>query len=165
MLALCTTCVSVYLIDFSGVLPLLVDAARELALTLSQMRKFVVPKARLERVAVMAAKAGVANTLGLSWPPPLKKRVGRPSRRDLYVDSVYRHIDEHASVPADFTLDVPVWWVRGMGIVRTQADAEKAHSEIFEETVGPDAKRRKVTASPPEPPRGPGVWPPSTRKC
>ena len=85
MLSLCTTCVIVYLIDFSGVLPLLVDAARELALTLSQMRKFVVPKARLERVAVMAAKAGVANTLGLSWPPPLKKRVGRPSRPDLYV--------------------------------------------------------------------------------
>ena len=99
------------------------DAACELALTLSQMRKFVVPKtstekvdaeqARKERAAVMAAKAGVANSLGLSWPPPLKKRVGRPSRRDLYVDSVYRHIDEHASVPADFTLDVPVWWVRG----------------------------------------------------
>ena len=94
-------------IDFRGNLPLLVDAV---ALTLSQMRKFVVPKtstvqvdaeqARMERVAVMAAKAGVANSLGLSWPPPLKKRVGRPSRRDLYVDSVYKHIDEHASVPA-----------------------------------------------------------------
>ena len=59
---------------------------------------------------------------------------------------------------ADFTLDVPVWWVRGMSIVRTEADAEKAHSEIFEETVGLDARRRKVMASPPkrknvEPPR------------
>ena len=55
------------------------------------MRKFVVPKtstvkvdaelARMERAAVMAAKAGVANSLGLSWSPPLKKRVWRPSRR------------------------------------------------------------------------------------
>ena len=100
-----------FLIDFRGNLPLLVDAACELALTLSQMRKFVVPKtstvqvdaeqARMERAAVMAAKAGVANSLGLSWPAPLKKRVGRPSRRDLYVDSVYKHSDEHASVPAD----------------------------------------------------------------
>ena len=53
----------------------------------------------------MAAKAPAANSLGLSWPPPLKKRrVGRPSRRDLYVDAVYKHIDEHAPMPADFTL-------------------------------------------------------------
>ena len=37
-----------------------------------------------------------------------------------------------------------------MGIVRTEADVEKAHGEIFEETVVPDAKRRKVTASLPE---------------
>ena len=55
------------------------------------MRKFVVLKtstvkvdaeqARVERAAVMAAMAGVANSLGLSWSPPLKKRVWRPSRR------------------------------------------------------------------------------------
>ena len=121
------------------------------------MRKFVVPKtstvkvdveqARVER-AVMAAKATAPNSSGLSWPPPLKKRrVGRPSRRDLYVDAVCKHIDEHVSVSAIFTLDVPVWWVRGMVILRTEADVEKAHSEIFEETVDPDAKRRKVTES------------------
>ena len=56
-------------VDFRGNLPLLVDAACELALTLSQMSKFVVPKtstvkvdaeqARMERAAVMAVKAGV----------------------------------------------------------------------------------------------------------
>ena len=135
---------------------MLVDAACELALTPSQMRKFVVPKtstvkvdteqARMERAAVMAAKAGVANSLGLSWPPSLKKRVGRPSRRDLYVDSVHRHIDEHASVPADFTVDVPVWWVRGMGIARTEADADKAHSENFEVTASPPEPHPDVTA-------------------
>ena len=82
----------------------------------------------------MAAKAAAPNSYGLSWPSPLKKRrVGRPSRRDLHVDAVYKHIDEHASVPADFTLDVLVWWVRGMGIKLTEADVENAHSEIFEE--------------------------------
>ena len=99
----------------------------------------------------MAAKAAAANSLGLSWPPPLQKqRVGKPSRRDLYVDAVYKHVDEHASVPADFTRNLPVWWLRGMGIMRTEADVEKAHSEIFEVTVGPDAKRHKVTENLPK---------------
>ena len=59
-------------------------------------------------------------------------------------------VDEHVSVSAIFTLDVPVWWVRGMGIKLTEADVEKVHSEIFEETVGADAKRRKVTESLPK---------------
>ena len=69
-----------HLIDFRGVLPLLVGAACELALTLSQMRKFVVPKtstvkvdvqqARVERVGVMAAKAGVALRIVYGQRPP-----------------------------------------------------------------------------------------------
>ena len=99
MLSLCTARVSVCRIDFSGVHPLLVDAACELALILSQW----VCRGRHQK----------------------KQRVGRPSRRDLYVDSVCKHTDEHASVPADFTLDVPVWWVRGMDNMRTEVDVEK----------------------------------------
>ena len=63
--------------------------------------------------------------MGLSW------RVGRPSRRDLYVDAVYKHIDEHASVPADFTLGRAC--LVGAWHMRTEADVENAHSEIFEE--------------------------------
>ena len=121
------------------------------------MRKFVVPttssvqvdveQARVERVAVMAAKS-TEKTFGLSWPPPLTKR-GRGTVAAWLVCGccVYRHIDEHASLPAHFTLDVLDWWLRGMGSVRTETDMEKPHAEILGDTLGFDVKKREVARS------------------
>ncbi len=106
-----------------------------------KMIRFLVParstaeadgeKARSERAAARASKAAAAASLGLPWPNPIGKRVGAPSRRDYYVDAVYKHIDENASLPTDVTLDVPGWWRRGMGIVRTVADLEKDHAQLL----------------------------------
>ena len=83
----------------------------------------------------------------LSWRRNLLPRnLQAPSRRDLFVDAVYRHIEEHGSLPTRFILDVFGWWLCGMDSVRTEALMKEAHAEILEVT---DAKKRKVTEIPP----------------
>ena len=91
----------------------------------------------------MAANAGVANSLGLPWPRPLKTRVGRRPRRDLYVDSVYRLL-----CPQNLDLSCLFGGYVACALCAQRLMLQKPTAKSLKRRWA--LKRREVTESPPK---------------
>ncbi|CAK0809199.1 unnamed protein product [Prorocentrum cordatum] len=83
------------------------------------------PAARAARERAAAEwKRAEAERLGIPWPRPrVHKRVGRPSRQEHFHDAIYFALGKQSLPEGLETADVPGWWERGMGLVRTVAVA------------------------------------------
>ena len=86
------------------------------------------------RLAAVAAeeeanKAGLAASLGLTWPLPKRGR-GPPSRQRQYEEALCRAIDQDVLPEEIVTKVVPVWWKQGNPLV---APAEEM--ELMEESM------------------------------
>ena len=73
------------------------------------------------RLAAVAAeeeanKAGLAASLGLTWPLPKRGR-GPPSRQRQYEEALCRAIDQGVLPEEIVTKVVPVWWKQGNPLV------------------------------------------------
>ena len=67
---------------------------------------------RLLRERVAARKAH-AERLGLPWPRPAGRKVGRPSRAQQYQEALYTAI-EGDSLPESATAEMPGWWEKDL---------------------------------------------------
>ena len=73
-----------------------------------------------------------AASLGLEWPRPLvkKRRVGRPTFRDRWLDRVYEGI-EYGNLPESVTTATPpAWWTPSMPLNVTQDEAEQMAADM-----------------------------------
>eukprot|EP00971_Amphidinium_carterae_P041227 809554-Amphidinium_carterae.1 len=106
-------------------------------------------EARLAREAeFLAQEKGRAETLGLCWPPPPKKP-GRPSRKQTYVQELYKHI-HLSTLLEDVSLEPPVWWAPGQAltwnadVVMAAAGAQSIPESCADAPVGIDADAETV---------------------
>ena len=115
------------------------------------------------RLAAVAAeeevnKAGLAASLGLTWPLPKRGR-GPPSRQRQYEEALCRAIDQGVLPEEIVTKVVPVWWKQGNPLVAAAEEmvlescgaAEDGIEELDQpedvEGAGP-VKKRKLHRAP-----------------
>ena len=66
------------------------------------------------RLARVANRSAVTHDMGLAWPKPRGRRVGKPSRKDRWVEMLYDAISNDQALPPGVTQDPPEWWRPGM---------------------------------------------------
>ena len=109
---------------------------------------------------VRAERAAFALSVGLSWPPVMRRRsVGRPSWQQLWERALQDHILEHHELPHGVRLQRSAWWRPGEAIDRPLTHEELAHTKtpcaaaalVEDEPSGSASKRRKIHVDPDRP--------------
>eukprot|EP00971_Amphidinium_carterae_P318729 6335462-Amphidinium_carterae.1 len=80
------------------------------------------------------------------------RRAGKPQRRQLWTELLYKQIREGIELPEGITIEPPVRWVPGMGaadvaLAEHELKAPEGSDEPQEEHVEGTTKRRKKRTS------------------
>ena len=123
----------------------------ELACSVALLREVKELESDLERrrLAAVAAeeeanKAGLAASLGLTWPLPKRGR-GPPSRQRQYEEALCRAIDQGVLPEEIVTKVVPVWWIESCGAAEDGIEELDQPEDV--EGAGP-VKKRKLHRAP-----------------